>query len=64
MKQRIHVVGVGGPGMSAIAQVLVEMVIEFQEATLKSQRRLNDCVELALLSTLATMPVWFTTAMR
>ena len=23
--QRIHVVGVGGPGMSAIAQVLVEM---------------------------------------
>jgi UDP-N-acetylmuramate--alanine ligase len=25
MKQRIHVVGVGGPGMSAIAQVLVEM---------------------------------------
>ena len=25
MKQRIHVVGVGGPGMSAIAQVLIEM---------------------------------------
>ena len=24
-KQRIHVVGVGGPGMSAIAQVLSEM---------------------------------------
>jgi len=24
-RKRIHVVGVGGPGMSAIAQVLVEM---------------------------------------
>jgi len=40
-KQRIHVVGVGGPGMSAIAQVLIEMGHDVSGSDIKDSETID-----------------------
>ena len=62
--QRIHVVGVGGPGMSAIAQVLVEMGHDVSGSDIKESERLIDYAQVVLSSTSGTTWVLFANVMR
>jgi len=47
-KKRIHVVGVGGPGMSAIAQVLVEMGHEVSGSEIKESETVQRLREIGV----------------
>ena len=48
-KKRIHVVGVGGPGMSAIAQVLVEMGHEVSGSDIKDSETVQRLREIGVV---------------
>ena len=48
-KKRIHVVGVGGPGMSAIAQVLVEMGHEVTGSDIKDSETVQRLREIGVV---------------
>ena len=48
-KKRIHIVGVGGPGMSAIAQVLVEMGHEVSGSDIKDSETVQRLREIGVV---------------
>lgn len=49
IKQRIHVVGVGGPGMSAIAQVLVEMGHQVSGSDIKESESVDRLRQIGVV---------------